>query len=119
MSVWWIEEFTVQQQMEMAEQQGADIVPGWEQPDGNHKAVSLWCRTGSIPKNLHLQDVKDAAFYFSTELISDEIVADEYCGSDRVSWTIARKRGTITTWPTNSGIRPLKRQDLTSMVVCE
>ena len=125
MSVWWIDlsEFTVQQQgMEMAEQQGADIVPGWEQPDGsiNHKAVSLWCRTGSIPKNLP-QDVKDAAFYFlyrmSHPSISDEIVADEYCGSDpfgRSHYTdeSARKytmanpqRGTDNDlWPTNSGI---------------
>ncbi len=73
MSVWWIDlaEFTVQQQgMERAEQQGADIVPGWEQPDGsiNHKAISLWCRTGSIPKNIP-QDRKDAACHCSCKSI--------------------------------------------------
>ncbi len=90
MSVWWIDlaEFTVQQQgMELAEQQGADIVPGWEQPDGsiNHRAISLWCRTGAIPKNAP-EDFKRAAFHFLYRMshpeISDEIVADEYCGSD-------------------------------------
>jgi ABC-type glycerol-3-phosphate transport system substrate-binding protein len=125
MSVWWIDlsEFTVQQQgMERAEQQGADIVPGWEQPDGsiNHKAISLWCRTGSIPKNIP-QDRKDAAFYYlyrmSHPSISDEIVADEYCGSDpfgKSHYTdeAARKyiqpnpqRGTDNDlWSTNAGI---------------
>jgi multiple sugar transport system substrate-binding protein len=125
MSVWWIDlaEFTVQQQgKELAELQRADIVPGWPQEDGsvNHKAISLWCRTGSIPKNAP-QDVKDAAFYFlfrmSHHAISDEIVADEYCGSDPFGQThytdeAAQKylepnpqRGTDNDlWPTNSGI---------------
>ncbi|MGF1477050.1 MAG: ABC transporter substrate-binding protein [Geminicoccaceae bacterium] len=90
MSIWWIDlaEFTVQQQgPERAQDQGAAIVPGWEQEDGSvlHRAISLWCRTGAIPANLP-QDVKDAAFYYlfrmSHPTISDEIVADEYCGSD-------------------------------------
>ena len=90
MSVWWIDlaEFTVQQQgLERAEDQGADIVPGWKQADGsvNHRSISLWCRTMSIPKNLP-QDVKDAAFYFiyrmSQPYVSDYIVADPYCGTD-------------------------------------
>ena len=125
MSVWWIDlaEFTVQQQgIERAEQQGADIVPGWEQPDGsiNHKAISLWCRTGSIPKNIP-QDRKDAAFYYlyrmSHPSISDEIVADEYCGSDpfgRSHYTDAAARKYLTPnpqrgtdndlWSTNAGI---------------
>lgn len=125
MSVWWIDlaEFTVQQQgVELAEDQGADIVPGWEQPDGtiNHKAISLWCRTGAIPKNAP-DDVKEAAFHFlyrmSHPSISDEIVADEYCGSDpfgRSHYTdeAAQKylqanpqRGTDNDlWPTNAGI---------------
>ena len=125
MSFWWIDlqEFTVQQQgMEIAEQQGAEIVPGWEPPYGsiNHKAVSLWCRKGSIPKNLH-QDVKNAAFYFlyrvSHPSISDEIVEDKYCGSDpfgrsHYKFESARKytmanpqRGTDNDlWPTNNRI---------------
>ncbi len=90
MSVWWIDlaEFTVQQQgPERAQDQGAAIVPGWEQDDGsiNHKAISLWCRTGAIPAAAP-QEIKDAAFYYlfrmSHPAISDEIVADEYCGSD-------------------------------------
>jgi ABC-type glycerol-3-phosphate transport system substrate-binding protein len=90
MSIWWIDlaEFTVQQQgLERAEDQGADIVPGWKQDDGsiNHRSISLWCRTLSIPKNLP-QDVKDAAFYFiyrmSHPQVSDYIVADPYCGTD-------------------------------------
>jgi len=125
MSVWWIDlaEFTVQQQgMELAELQGADIVPGWEQPDGsiNHKAISLWCRTGSIPKNAP-EDVKKAAFHFLYRMshpeISDEIVADEYCGSDpfgkshytddaaRLYLQPNPQRGTDNElWPTNAGI---------------
>ncbi|MEM8755579.1 MAG: extracellular solute-binding protein, partial [Pseudomonadota bacterium] len=90
MSVWWIDlaEFTVQQQgVELAEDQGAAIVPGWVMDDGSvqHRAISLWCRTASIPKNLP-QDVKDAAFYFIYRMshpdYSDRIVADPYCGSD-------------------------------------
>ncbi len=125
MSIWWIDlaEFTVQQQgLEVAEQQGADIVPGWEQPDGSivHRAISLWCRTGSIPRNLP-QDVKDAAFYFlyrmSHPAISDEIVADEFCGSDPFGASHYTdeaaqlyiqpnpQRGTENElWPTNNGI---------------
>lgn len=90
MSVWWIDlaEFTVQQQgIEMAEDQGAAIVPGWPMDDGSvqHRAISLWCRTASIPRNLP-QDIKDAAFYFIYRMshpdYSDRIVADPYCGSD-------------------------------------
>lgn len=124
MSIWWIDlaEFTVQQQgLERAEDQRADIVPGWKQPDGSirHRALSLWCRTGSIPKNLP-QDVKDAAFYFLYRMshpdYSDDIVADEYCGSDpfgksHYTDAAARKylsanpqRGTTRLWKTNSGI---------------
>jgi len=125
MSVWWIDlaEFTVQQQgLERAEDQGADIIPGWKQADGsiNHKAISLWCRTASIPKNLP-QDVKDAAFYFiyrmSHPSVSDNIVADPYCGSDPFGashYTDAAaqlylepnpQRGTDNElWPTNGGI---------------
>lgn len=90
MSIWWIDlaEFTVQQQgPELAEDQRADIVPGWPNDDGSvtHRAMSLWCRTGSIPANAP-QEVKDAAFYFLYRMshpdYSNEIVADEYCGSD-------------------------------------
>jgi multiple sugar transport system substrate-binding protein len=125
MSVWWIDlaEFTVQQQgVERAEDQGADIVPGWKQPDGsiNHKAISLWCRTGAIPKNAP-EDVKQAAFYFLYRMshpeISDDIVADEYCGSDpfgKSHYTDAAankyldpnpQRGSDNElWPTNAGI---------------
>ncbi len=125
MSIWWIDlaEFTVQQQgVELAENQGAAIVPGWEQPDGsiNHKAISLWCRTGAIPRNLP-DEVKQAAFHFlyrmSHPAISDEIVADEYCGSDPFGAShyndeAAQKylqanpqRGTDNDlWPTNAGI---------------
>ena len=125
MSIWWIDlaEFTVQQQgVELAEQQGAAIVPGWEQDDGtiNHKAISLWCRTGAIPRNIP-DDVKEAAFHFlyrmSHPTISDEIVADEYCGSDPFGVShytdeAAQKylqpnpqRGTDNDlWPTNAGI---------------
>ena len=56
MSVWWIDlsEFTVQQQgPEKAEDQRATIVPGWKNDDGSltNRAISLWCRTASIPKN--------------------------------------------------------------------
>ena len=125
MSVWWIDlaEFTVQQQgVELAEQQGAAIVPGWEQDDGtiNHKAVSLWCRTGAIPVNAP-EDVKQAAFHFlyrmSHPSISDDIVADEYCGSDPFGashytdaaaekyLTANPQRGTDNDlWLTNAGI---------------
>ena len=125
MSVWWIDlaEFTVQQQgPERAEDQGAEVVPGWQQDDGtiNHRAISLWCRTGAIPKNAP-QEVKDAAFYFlfrmSHQDVSDEIVADEYCGSDpfgasHYTDAAAQKylepnpqRGTDNElWPTNAGI---------------
>jgi multiple sugar transport system substrate-binding protein len=125
MSIWWIDlaEFTVQQQgLERAEDQGADIVPGWKQPDGSivNRAISLWCRTASIPKNLP-QDVKDAAFYFiyrmSHPSVSDYIVADAYCGSDPFGASHYTdeaaqhyiepnpQRGTDNElWPTNSGI---------------
>ena len=124
MSVWWIDlaEFTVQQQgMERAEDQRGDIVPGWPQEDGsiNHRAISLWCRTGAIPKNAP-EDVKEAAFYFLYRMshpdYSDDIVADEYCGSDpfgvsHYTDAAAQKylepnpqRGTNELWATNSGI---------------
>lgn len=124
MSVWWIDlaEFTVQQQgFEMAEDQRGDVVPGWPQEDGSvrHRAISLWCRTGSIPKNAP-EDIKDAAFYFLYRMshpdYSDEIVADEYCGSDpfgKSHYTdeAAQKylepnpqRGTTDLWKTNAGI---------------
>ena len=124
MSIWWIDlaEFTVQQQgMERAEDQRGDIVPGWPQEDGsiNHRAISLWCRTGAIPKNAP-EDVKEAAFYFLYRMshpdYSDDIVADEYCGSDPFGLShytdaAAQKylepnpqRGTTDLWATNSGI---------------
>jgi len=125
MSVWWIDlaEFTVQQQgVENAEDQRAAIVPGWVNDDGSvtNRAISLWCRTASIPKNLP-QDVKDAAFYFIYRMshpdYSNEIVADEYCGSDpfgqshygdaaaRLYLQPNPQRGTDNElWPTNSGI---------------
>jgi multiple sugar transport system substrate-binding protein len=89
MSVAWVDlaKLTVPQQgPERAEDQGADIVPGWKQPDGsiNHRALSLWCRTLSILKNAP-QAIKDAAFYFiyrmSHPKVSDYIVADPYSGS--------------------------------------
>ena len=125
MSIWWIDlaEFTVQQQgLELAEQQGAAIVPGWQQPDGSirHRAMSLWCRTGSIPAAIP-DEAKQAAFHYLYHLshprISDEIVADEYCGSDPFGashYTDAAaekytqpnpQRGTDNDlWPTNAGI---------------
>jgi len=125
MSIWWIDlaEFTVQQQgVELAEDQRAAIVPGWARDDGtiNHKAISLWCRTGAIPAAAP-DDVKQAAFHFlyrmSHPSVSDEIVADEYCGSDpfgRSHYTDAAaekylqpnpQRGTDNDlWPTNAGI---------------
>ena len=90
MSVWWIDlsEFTVQQQgVELAEDQRGAIVPGWQNDDGSitNRAISLWCRTASVPKNLP-EDVKEAAFYFIYRMshpdYSNDIVADEYCGSD-------------------------------------
>lgn len=124
MSVWWIDlaEFTVQQQgVEKAEDQRGAIVPGWLNDDGSitNRAISLWCRTASIPKNIP-QDIKDAAFYFIYRMshpdYSNDIVADEYCGSDPFGRShygdaAARKyvqanpqRGTSDLWPTNSGI---------------
>ncbi|MEL6235593.1 MAG: extracellular solute-binding protein [Pseudomonadota bacterium] len=124
MSVWWIDlaEFTVQQQgVELAEDQGAAIVPGWPMDDGSvqHRAISLWCRTASIPRNLP-QDVKDAAFYFIYRMshpdYSDRIVADPFCGSDpfgKSHYTHAAaqmyiepnpQRGTNDIYPVNDGI---------------
>ncbi len=124
MSIWWIDlaEFTVQQQgVELAEDQGAAIVPGWPMDDGSvqHRAISLWCRTASIPKNLP-QDVKDAAFYFIYRMshpdYSDRIVADPFCGSDpfgRSHYTDASaqmyiepnpQRETNELWTVNDGI---------------
>lgn len=124
MSVWWIDlaEFTVQQQgVELAEDQGAAIVPGWPMDDGSvqHRALSLWCRTASIPRNLP-QDVKDAAFYFIYRMshpdYSDRIVADPFCGSDpfgKSHYTDAAaqmyiepnpQRGTNDIYPVNDGI---------------
>ncbi|MBC6406053.1 MAG: extracellular solute-binding protein [Rhodospirillales bacterium] len=124
MSVWWIDlaEFTVQQQgPEKAEDQRGAIVPGWVNDDGSitHRAISLWCRTASIPKNLP-QDVKDAAFYFIYRMshpdYSDHIVADPYCGSDpfgashytdmAAQYYIEpnRQRGVSDLWETNDGI---------------
>ena len=124
MSIWWIDlsEFTVQQQgPEKAEDQAAAIVPGTMLDDGSirHRAMSLWCRTASIPANAP-QDVKDAAFYFIYRMshpeISNEIVADPFCGSDpfgasHFSDEAARlyiqpnpQRGTSDLWPTNEGI---------------
>ena len=124
MSVWWIDlaEFTVQQQgVELAEDQGAAIVPGWPMDDGSiqHRAISLWCRTASIPRNLP-QDVKDAAFYFIYRMshpdYSDRIVADPFCGSDpfgKTHYTDAAaqmyiepnpQRGTNDIYPVNDGI---------------
>lgn len=124
MSIWWIDlaEFTVQQQgPEKAEDQRGAIVPGWVNDDGSttHRAMSLWCRTASIPKNLP-QDVKDAAFYFIYRMshpdYSDHIVADPYCGSDPFGSSHYTdeaaqfyiepnpQRGTSDLWPTNDGI---------------
>ncbi|MFK7965213.1 MAG: ABC transporter substrate-binding protein [Burkholderiaceae bacterium] len=123
MSVWWIDlaEFTVQQQgVELAEDQGAAIVPGWKHDNGEiiHRAISLWCRTASIPKNLP-QDVKDAAFYFIYRMshpdYSNRIVADPFCGSDpfgKSHYTDEAakyyiepnpQRGTNDLWKTNDG----------------
>jgi multiple sugar transport system substrate-binding protein len=124
MSIWWIDlaEFTVQQQTpEKAEDQRGAIVPGWKNDDGSitHRAMSLWCRTASIPANLP-QDVKDAAFYFIYRMshpdYSNNIVADAYCGSDpfgkshytddaaRLYTQPNPQRGTAELWPTNDGI---------------
>ena len=124
MSVWWIDlaEFTVQQQgVEKAEDQRGAIVPGWKNDDGSitHRAISLWCRTASIPKNLP-QDVKDAAFYFIYRMshpdYSNNIVADPFCGSDPFGRThygdaaaqlyleANPQRGTSDLWPSNDGI---------------
>ena len=124
MSVWWIDlaEFTVQQQgIDKAEDQRASIVPGWKNDDNSvtHRAMSLFCRTASIPKNIP-EDVKQAAFYFIYRMshpdYSDDIVADEYCGSDPYGKShygdeAAKKyldgnpqRGTSDLWPTNAGI---------------
>ena len=70
-----------------AEDQGADIVPGWKQADGtiSFRAITAGGRTASIPRNAP-QAVKDAAFYFiyrmSHPYVSDYLVADPYCGSD-------------------------------------
>ncbi|MDE0112794.1 MAG: extracellular solute-binding protein [Albidovulum sp.] len=123
MSVWWIDlaEFTVQQQgIELSEDQGAAIVPGWMHDNGEivNRAISLWCRTASIPKNLP-QDIKDAAFYFIYRMshpdYSDRIVADPYCGSDpfgRSHYTDEAaqyyiepnpQRGTNDLWQNNDG----------------
>lgn len=125
MSIWWIDlaEFTVQQQgPERAEDQRGAIVPGWLNDDGSitNRAISLWCRTGSIPKNLP-QDVKDAAFYFLYRMshpdYSDQMVADEFSGSDpfgkshytdeaaQLYIQANPQRGTDNElWPTNAGI---------------
>ena len=124
MSVWWIDlaEFTVQQQgVERAEDQRGAIVPGWKNDDCSitNRAISLWCRTASIPKNIP-QDVKDAAFYFIYRMshpdYSNDIVADEYCGSDpfgqshygdaaaKLYLEANPQRGTSDLWATNSGI---------------
>ncbi len=125
MSIWWIDlaEFTVQQQgTQKAEDQRAALVPGWKNDDGSitNRAMSLWCRTASIPKNLP-QDVKDAAFYFIYRMshpdYSNEFVADEYCGSDPYGKShygnaaadlylkANPQRGTDNElWKTNSGI---------------
>lgn len=124
MSVWWIDlaEFTVQQQgVEKAEDQRGAIVPGWVGDDGSvtHRAISLWCRTASIPKSLP-QDVKDAAFYFIYRMshsdYSNHIVADAFCGSDpfgkshygdaaaQLYLEPNPQRGTTDLWPTNDGI---------------
>ena len=124
MSIWWIDlaEFTVQQQgLDLAEDQGAAIVPGWPMDDGSvqHRAISLWCRTASIPRNLP-QDVKDAAFYFIYRMshpdYSDRIVADPFCGSDPFGLTHYTdaaaqmyiepnpQRGTNDLYPVNDGI---------------
>lgn len=124
MSVWWIDlaEFTVQQQgVEKAEDQRGAIVPGWKNDDGSitKRAISLWCRTASIPKNLP-QDVKDAAFYFIYRMshpdYSNNIVADPFCGSDPFGRThygdaaaqlyleANPQRGTSDLWPSNDGI---------------
>ncbi len=84
-----------------------------------HRAVSLWCRTASIPANLP-QDIKDAAFYFIYRMshpdYSDRIAADPYCGSDpfgasHYTYAAAQmyiepnpQRGTNDIYPTNDSI---------------
>ncbi len=124
MSIWWIDlsEFTVQQQgPEKAEDQATAIIPGTPLEDGTirHRAMSLWCRTLSIPRNIP-DDIKEAAFYFIYRMshpeVSDYIVADAFCGSDPFGEThfgveAAKKylqpnpqRGTSDLWPTNEGI---------------
>jgi len=124
MSVWWIDlaEFTVQQQgIEKSEDQRAAIVPGWKNADGSitNRAISLWCRTASIPKNAP-QNIKDAAFYFIYRLshpdYSDYYVADPFSGTDPYGAShytdeAAKhylepnpQRGTNDLWTTNNGI---------------
>ena len=123
MSVWWIDlaEFTVQQQgVELAEDQRGAIVPGWQNDDGSitNRAISLWCRTASVPKNLP-EDVKEAAFYFIYRMshpdYSNDIVADEYCGSDPFGKTHYGTRRRSSTFrpirsaaPTTSCGRPMQ-----------
>ena len=89
MAIWWMDlaKSTAQLQgPDRAEDQGADIVPGWKQADGTvaHRSVTGWCRAASIPKNAP-QPMKDAAFYFiyrmSHPQVSNHIVADPYCAS--------------------------------------
>ena len=105
-----------------AEDQGADIIPGWKQSDGtiSYKAISMEGRTVSIPKNAP-QPVKDAAFYFiyrmSHPYVSDYIVADAYCGSNPFGASHytdeaakhyleanPQREADNELWPTNNGV---------------
>src|SRR5262249_56151236 len=71
------------QSPQQAEDQGADILPGWKHSDGTigFRSVSMGGRVASIPKNAP-PEVKSAAFYFiyrmSHASVSDYLVADPY-----------------------------------------
>ncbi|HTO84156.1 MAG TPA: extracellular solute-binding protein [Methylomirabilota bacterium] len=75
------------QSPQQAEDQGADILPGWKHSDGTigFRSISMGGRVASIPKNAP-PEVKSAAFYFiyrmSHASVSDYLVADPYCGSN-------------------------------------
>ena len=97
-----------------------------------NRAISLWCRTASIPKNLP-QDVKDAAFYFIYRMshpdYSDEIVADEYLRLRSVRQDPLRRRGRQLylqanpqrghneLWSTNGHLQELRDRRTISMPV--
>ena len=120
MAVWWIDltEFTAQAKPEIADDQASALVPGWKIGDKVvHRAMTLYNRIASIPKNLP-PERKEAAFYFIYRLshqdYSTYYVADEYSGSDpfmKLHYVSPEQyllpdplRGTSDLWPTNSGI---------------